>query len=133
MKWFKKDIKILCGTISTFWLMNRPLGDSMSEHQRVLERVRQFLAEHRVEVVCSEISGLGNLAAERSKKYQDTVDHFTAHPEVYGKSTPMMIERFSKLAAESRKDVAKAQILLTRIQTEGLPPEVMGFDPIQKH
>ncbi len=55
--------------------------------------------------------------------------HYREHPEVYGDSTPEMIDRFTGLAAESRKDVARADALLAKIAAHGLPAEVVDFDP----
>jgi hypothetical protein len=129
-KWTKKDIKILCQAISTFWLHNRPLGDSYEKTMKAIEGVRQFLEKHRQEVVIGGISELQAIAMERAKKDQDAADHFALHPNVYGKSTPEMIKRFSNLAAKDLKDVKKAESLIARIKTEGLPPEVETFDPI---
>jgi len=129
-KWTKKDIKTLCQAISTFWLYNRPLGDSYEQTMKAIASMRQFLEKHRQEVVIGGISELQTIATERAKKDQDTADHFASHPNAYGKSTPEMIKRFSDLAAEDRKDVEKAKSLIARIKTEGLPPEVEAFDPI---
>jgi hypothetical protein len=129
-KWTKKDIKTLCQTISTFWLCNRPLGDSYEQTMKAIASMRQFLEKHRKEVVIGGISELQAIAMERAKEDQDTTDHFALHPNVYGKSTPEMIKRFSDLAAENRKDVEKAKSLIARIKAEELPPEVEAFDPI---
>ena len=132
MKWTKKDVKIMCQAISTFWLINRPLGDSLAAHQRALARVREYLSERREEVVCVGIADLADLAAERARKDQEAADHFRSHPEVYGEGTPEMIARFEELAAESRGDVARAEKLVAKIHAEGLPPEVVGFDPLSR-
>jgi len=129
-KWTKKDIKILCQTISTFWLINRPLGYSMKEHARALEEVRRALANHRAEIVIAGITELGGLAAERATKNQDAADHFRKHPNVYGQHTSEMIARFERYAQEDQKDVDKAKKLIARIVSEGLPPEVTAFDPM---
>jgi hypothetical protein len=129
-KWTKKDIKTLCGALSTFWLCNRPLGNSYEQTMKAIPAIRQFLEKHRKEVVIDGISQLQAIAMERAKKDQDVADHFALYPNVYGKSTPEMIKRFSDLATEDRKDVEKANSLIARIKTEGLPPEVEAFDPI---
>ena len=129
-RWTKRDVKTLCQTISTFWLVNRPLGDSLSEHERVLEAVRWYLVQHRSDVVCAGVAELGEMAAERARQDQETADHFRDHPEIYGKSTPAMIERFSKLAAVGRGNADKAERLVVKIRSEGLPPEVVAFDPV---
>ena len=129
-KWAKKDIKVLQQCIDSFWLYNRPLSDSHSDYQQALAAVRQHLDKHRAEIVCGGIAELGGIASERAQKNQEAADHFAEHPEVYGKSAPEMIERFSRFAEEDRKDVKRAQMLIARVQTEGLPPEVMSHDPV---
>lgn len=129
-RWTKKDVKIMCGAISSFWLENRPLGDSTRELSSALSEVRQYLQARRAEVVCRGIASLGNIALDRLQKNSDFVEHLRSHPGVYGKSTAEMIERFDNLAREERKDVERARALIARIEAEGLPPEVIAFDPI---
>lgn len=128
-KWTKRDIKIMCQTISTFWLVNRPLGFSAREHASALAEVREYLREHRTQVVCRGIADLGNLAHSRYLENAQTAEHFKTHPNVYGSSTPEMIERFTNLAAESLKDFEKAKALIERVEREGLPDEVVEYDP----
>jgi hypothetical protein len=128
-KWTKKDIKILKQAIDSFWLYNRPLSDSHRERQAALEAVKEHLAVHRVEIICDHIAQLAGLYRERAQKNQEAADHFAAHPEINGKSTPEMIERFSRFAAEELKGVKAAQILISKIQTLGLPPEVLSYEP----
>ena len=70
MKWTKKDIGIMCGAISSFWLYNRPLSGSQE-----------------------------------------------------------MVDRFMGLSAQDERDVSKGLKLLDRIRANGLPPEVVSFDP----
>jgi hypothetical protein len=130
-KWFKKDIKTMCQAIASFWLVNRPLGDSMRDHNAALDEVRAYLQEHRPLVVCHGIAELGGIAQEREQKDLDFVEHLRIHPHVYGTSTPEMIERFSKSAAENHKTVMKAEALIAKIEAEGLPPEVLSFDPVR--
>ena len=130
--WTKKDVKVMQQAISTFWLYNRPLGDSVREHDAALAEVRDYLRDHRAEVVLHGITELGNIARERYVKNAETAEHFETHPEVYGKSTPEMVERFRRLAEEDRRDFQKAKDLMDRIQTEELPPEVTSFDPLQR-
>jgi len=95
-----------------------------------LTAVRERLNTHRAAIVCSGIAELGAIALDRANKNQDAADHFAAHPKVYGKSTPEIIERFTRLAKEDRKDVKRAELLIARIETEGLPPEVVDYDPV---
>lgn len=132
MKWTKKDIKIMCQAISSFWLINRPLSDSMRVHNDALADVRAYLGEHRTHVVLQGIADLGNLAHHRYEENLKTAEHFKNHPEIYGKSNPEMIERFTNLASDHHKDFLKAKSLMEKIEANGLPPEVMSFDPTQR-
>lgn len=130
-KWTKKDIKTLCGTLSTFWLINRPLGDSLAERQRARDEVLRYLAENRTEIVVAGLSEHIVRSAERERENRDTAAHFSAHPEVYGSANPEMIERFTKLADEEHKAADKLAALIFKVQTAELPPEVISFDPTQ--
>lgn len=129
-KWTKKDISICKNALSSFWLVNRPLGDSLREREVAYAAVRQHVTDHRVDVVCGGIAQLRQISNERALKNQQSADHFAEHPNVYGSATPEMIARFSKLAADDRKEATKAQMLIAKIQAEGLPPEVVAYDPI---
>lgn len=131
-KWTKKDIAELCQTLSTFWLVNRPLRDSLSETLNAADKVRQVLNTHRTKIVIDGLLDFRSLCEKREERDQGAADHFKAHPEVYGSSTPEMISRFEKLAENSRKDIRKIEKLIERINAEGLPLEVMTFDPVAK-
>jgi hypothetical protein len=129
MRWTKKDIRTMCGTLSTFWLYNRPLGDSLSASQGAAAEVREFLKVHRKEAVLAGLQDRINVIAGRAEEYAKTAKHYADHPEVMGSSTSQMIDRFNNLAEMETRDVDKLNVIIERIGFEGLPPEVVDFDP----
>lgn len=127
MKWTKKDIKIMCGALSTFWLLHRPLYGSTSEASASL---RNFLdAPRRLEVVCAGIEDLVDMNWHRAVEAEKTSNHYADHPNVMGNGTSEIVERFANIASEYERDVAKGRDLLEKIKSNGLPPEVLMFDP----
>jgi len=119
----------MCGTLSTFWLYNRPLGDSMAASKGAALEVREFLKIHRTEAVLAGLQELVNMFAERAEKNAETAKHYAAHPDIMGDGTPEIVERFDRLAMEATRDADKGAALIERIKLEGLPPEVVDFDP----
>ncbi len=128
VRWTKVEIKAMTGAIdSTLYTMGGP-----EPRDGFRDQFTALLATQRTEVVREGIGMLRGIAAEREKKDADAAVHFRVHPEVYGDSTPEMIERFTGLAEEARKDVARADALLAKIEASGLPAEVVGYDPFSK-
>jgi hypothetical protein len=128
VRWTKKDIGTMRGTLSTFWLYNRPLGDSLSASRDAAE-VRELLKEQRTEVVLTSLRDHVNMLARRAEEYAKTARYYADHPEVMGSSTLGMIARFENLAKETTKGIDQKVALIKRIEAEGLPPEVVDFDP----
>lgn len=127
MKWTKKDIKIMCGTLSTFWLLHRPLDGSTSVASTLL---LTFLdAPQRLEVVCAGIEDLVDMNWHRAVEAEKTSNHYADHPNVMGKETPEIVRRFANIASEYERDGVKGKDLLEKIKSNGLPPEVLMFDP----
>ena len=134
MKWTKKDIKIMQGAISTFWLINRPLWGMQNE---ATQEVSSYLGDlsNRLRVVCSGIEDLLYMNSRQREEDLKTAQHFAAHPNIYGAATPEMISRFERQAADETKDIVAGGKLLDRIRINGLPPEVVLFDPtnVRRH
>jgi hypothetical protein len=127
MKWSKRDIKTLCGALSTFWLVNRPLSGSTAE---AVTRVRTYLnGPMRVEVICAGLKDLIDLNQDRATSAQKTSYHYASHPSVMGKGTPEIVARFAELAISYERDAQKGLALIGKIREYGLPPEVLQFDP----
>lgn len=131
-KWTKKDIRIMCQAISSFWLVNRPLSYRPGEFDMFREELNAYLSEYRTEVVVGGIADLGKLNQDRAAEAQAAASHFLNNPKVMGKSTPEMVERFTNYAREYQADADKAAVLVAKIRSQGLPPEVMSFDPTQQ-
>ena len=127
MKWLKRDIKIMCSTLSTFWLTNRPPYGVTPEQ---VAEVRSFLAGPvRVSVVCAGIENLTELNRERAVEALKTAEHYRTHPNVMGTSTPEIVERFTRLAGEYESDMKIGITLIEKIKANGLPVEVLEYDP----
>lgn len=129
MKWTKKDIRTLCNQIMTFYVMNRPLGDSSSAYANFQSALATHLERFRTEVVLGGLRGWVSMSTSRADQYQRTADNAIANPHVWGKSTCETVDRFEKLAAESRKAIRLTEKLIARVEAEGLPPEVVAFEP----
>lgn len=132
-KWTKKDIKVLCGTIDTFWLQNRPLAGAFGldsrAHDAAVQKVRETLAAKRVDVVLAGIRSFERLYSERYKSICEAIGN-----EIARFRKPLedeFVQRFVKLARETDADSRAATALRERIQREGLPPEVEVYDPIK--
>lgn len=132
-KWTKKDIKVLCGTIDTFWLQNRPLSGAFGldsrAHDAAVQKVRETLTTRRVDVVLTGIRAFERLYSERYNQNCTTIGNEIAR---FGKTLDdEIVQRFIRLAREVDKDAKAATSLRERIQAEGLPPEVEAYDPIK--
>lgn len=127
MRWTKKDVRTLCGTLSTFWLVNRPLSGSVTEAATSLRAGLD--GPRRVEVVCAGLEDLVALNQDRATEAKKTSDHYASHPSVMGKGTPEIVERFAKMAVSYEQDARKGLDMIGKVREYGLPPEVLQFDP----
>ena len=130
-KWTKKDIKVLCSQLDTFWLQHRPLGGLMGAPRADLEAaaqaVRETLVAKRVDVVLAGIRGFERMHAERYRQNCETIGNEITR---FGKSLDdELVQRFVRLAREEDASGKAATVLRERIQREGLPPEVEAYDP----
>lgn len=119
-KWTKKDIKSLCSQLDSVWLFERMYYPSAV--------ICDVIEKNRKKLVINGLRGFQNMARERGQRERETVEHAKTSG-VWGNGTQEMIERFTKLAEESEKDVAKIDALVARIELEGLPPEVEAYLP----
>lgn len=118
----KKQIEAMRSAIIGAWLSLRDMGMPAEVFSRAL-------AEKRSSVV---LGGLRERIAWHQSHVAEsrgTAQHFRAHPEVYGQSTPEMIERFEVAAAKYDKGAAWFRVLEQRVESDGLPPEVIVYDP----
>lgn len=150
-RWTKREIKQLCSALDSFLLCNRPIESMSMANQPRREAFNAWLdkalGEHRVEVVVAEVRSLRNLFARRADESRKTAEHYRTHPELYGEPSKMIwdgdrrtyisrdaaiaqvVDRFNGYAAEEDKAVQISDRLIARIETEGLPPEVLSYDP----
>ncbi len=130
-RWYKKDVKAMLGALDHVWLVAQPLPSMMGLAAGALDEARgRFVALDRARLVIGHFANLAALFESRAKEQADAVVSFV-ETRAYGDSTEMMVERFEKLAAGTRKDVARLHKLIERIENEGLPAEVVEFDPTQ--
>lgn len=116
--------------ISSWYAISRPLSDR--GWQEFNAWARTTLAAHRQEIVLADFRGLRSFYAKRVGEYRAGSEHYAKKAEEWKQDTSEMVERLARLAAESEKDVAYADGLIARIEAEGLPPEVLAFDPLPK-
>jgi hypothetical protein len=118
----KKQIAAMCSAIMGTWLAMRDRGMPGTVFLRVL-------SEKRVDAVLDGLRERVVWHEEHAAKDRGSAAHFRAHPHVYGKSTPEMIERCSAGAAKYDKGAAWFRALEQRVIAEGLPAEVIAYDP----
>lgn len=118
----KKQIEAMQDAIAGAWVSLRDQG-------LCLEAWRTGLDEHRLRLVLAGIRERIAWHEHHAAESRGTVAHFQAHPELYGRSTPEMVERFTGLAAKYDKGAAWFRALLERAEADGLPSEVTAFDP----
>ena len=120
--WTKKAIKSLQSQLTSFVVCHRM-------HYKP-EHIASVIREKRLDVVLSGLRSFLAMHEDRAQKNAETADRFEAHPEVYGRATPEMITRFRGLAEDERKAAEGVRALITKVEAEGLPPDVLAFDPM---
>lgn len=115
--WTKGDRKRVWGAVDSWRSCNRP--DPSRGRLAELPTDPALL----VAIAKSWLGGLKGLGAERAQKNREFVQHLHDHPNVYGKSTPEMVERFTKLAEADEKGVSQLDKLIARLDAEGMPPK----------
>src|SRR5579885_1677748 len=135
-RWTKKDITTLCSCISSFWVTQRPIpstgwGQSPAEKE-FPAAFTQILESSRRLVILTELGNRVTMYQKRVEEYKATAKHFEVNPQVYGKSTPEMIDRFNGYALEEEKSLAWVKKLMDKVANNDLPTEVMSFNPEKK-
>jgi hypothetical protein len=150
-RWTKKEIKAMTSAIDSFLVCNRPIAPAYGMRAGSADAFtvwfEERLAKYRHEIVCSGIRQLRSIIAERAQKNIDHAEHIRTHPEIYGSPDKMIwlseerehvtrdeyvrreIASWGSRAADEGKSVAWSDKLLARIAAEGLPPEVVSYDP----
>ena len=86
----------------------------------VRDRIRQAIAH--------DWSGLACIQWDYVRKEREFVAHLKKNPEIYGDSTPEMIERFEKLAREHLKKAGIYWAWCGWIRCAEIPKELFEFD-----
>lgn len=92
-------------------------------------RFRATIVGHEKDCAVHTWRGLERIWSAYAKSDREFVDHLRAHPEVYGKATPEMVERFTALAAEHDAAARRWAGLCAWIEANPLPEGVRGWDP----
>lgn len=127
-KWTKKDIKTCCSQLDTYWLSRSPSRTVQSE-QDSAERLAFVLAGNgRKEIVLAGLRGMRELHGERYNQECQTIGNAYAR-DIYGAGRDEFVARFIKLAQDTDKERGLYEKLALRVYHEGLPPEVVAYDP----
>ncbi len=92
-------------------------------------RFRATIVGHEKDCATHTWRNLERIWSAYAKSDREFVEHLRAHPEVYGKATPEMIERFTALAAEHSAAARRWAGLRAWVETNPLPDGVSGWDP----
>ena len=137
-KWTKREIRTLTGILDSFMVCNRPLSYAPGAEEAFRKWLAETLAEHRRDVVLGGLRGHLATAEERAEQNAGTARHYAAHPSLCGQrpqdmvdGRPEIVVRFERFAEEERKGAAWTRKLLARVEAEGLPPDVAGYDPLE--
>ncbi len=121
IKWTKKEIKAVQGSLDSFWLFNRLYYPAKA--------IAFDIDSRRQDIVCAHLKAFAGMVTERAKRSEESAEHAEKNPHVWGKSTPEMVERFRGMAAEDMKGVAWNLKLVAKIDANGLPPECLDYLP----
>lgn len=94
-------------------------------------RFRATIVGHEKDCAVHAWRSLERIWSAYAKSDREFVDHLRAHPEVYGKATPEMIERFTALADEHDTAARRWAGLCAWIEANPLPDGVRGWDPTE--
>lgn len=128
-RWTKADVKRLCGAIDTYFVVVRPLG-ALGDFPT---RFREVLAAHRQDIVVSALAGFERMLHARVTENRAAAVHAVFNPHVWGSSAGSMAARFETLAREAERDIERSEKLVARVRAEGLPPEVIAYDPMARY
>lgn len=129
-KWTKIDIRACCSQLDAFWLARRGPGSLAPSVHLEAEHTRAVLANatNRKEAVLAGLRSMRDLHSRRYREYCETIGNQLVRFTEYGKPDEL-IDRFIKLARETDKDQRAYEALVLRVHNEGLPPEVLAYDP----
>lgn len=128
-KWTKKDLASLKAALAHWWLFNKMYLRPGLTCANVFARMP---LEERQRIVVGQFKGDANMFEERALEHcghRMTHEHAKANPHIWGDSTAEIIERFQRLERETLAAAAKLRALAERVESEGLPAEVVEFVP----
>jgi hypothetical protein len=131
MKWTKKDIKTLCSQLDTLWLGRSPARTASSEQANAETLKKMLDGNGRKEVVLSGLRAMREMHADRYNQECQTIGNALVR-DIYGAGRDEFVERFIKLAKLTDADRAVYEALVLRVVREGLPDEVIAYDPTKR-
>lgn len=118
----KKQVKEMRDAIMGAWL-------TQADRRMPVAVFSRILVEKRLDVVLGGIRERVAWHEHHAAEARATAAHFRAHPEVYGKSTPDAIARSEASALKYDKGAAWFRALEQRVLADGLPQEIVEYDP----
>lgn len=114
-KWSKVEARAAHAAVRSYCR----LAGSIDAHGHVVEATLKDGME--AEAAALFLSFLAERAETRTVENEATAEHART-TGVWGKGTDEMVERFTKLAEESRREAVKHRKLAARLRAEGMPP-----------
>lgn len=127
MKWTKKDIKALCAQLDTYWLTRSP-DRTLASEKAAKESMGSILERGRQDIVLAGLRGMRELHADRYNQQCQTIGNALVR-DIYGKSRDEFVAKFIELAKQTDAERKLYEDLVLRVVKEGLPPEVVSYDP----
>lgn len=127
-KWLKKDIRTLCGFLDSFYVVNRPLSNLLTDYDAARAHIREVVEKNRQEIVLAGIREAMQTSAARYRSDCETIGNQLVRFTEYGKPDDL-IERFTDMAKAEDAAGKALEKLLHRVIDEGLPDEVRAYDP----
>jgi hypothetical protein len=131
MAWSMRDIRYMRDQLDDWWLRNRPPYRDRASRQLAESKAREMLAAHRKDIVLAGLRSERERFAERYNQKCQTIGNQIVRFTEYGKPDDL-IDLFTKLAREDDARRALAEDMVLRVVGEGLPTEVIAWDPIER-
>lgn len=130
-RWTKADIARMCGQLDTFALLNKPIAGPASVFRAAEEALRAALAKQRGELV---IAGLRSAREASGRYYREECEVIgnALVRRVHGDATDELVRRKIEEARAEDEAHRKLDALVLRVHREGIPPEVVAYDPIER-
>jgi len=128
-RWFKRDIALMTDALRLFAHEAAPIGGlRRSEQTACAARLTEILTAHRIDIIIADFASQEAYHLESAARNRACAESAPI-TGAWGASTDEMIARFHTHAQEAETKASRYTSLIARIRAEGLPPEVLEFDP----